>query len=203
MVAQALQLVAVTAAMVVQRSLGLSDASACEREFRALIFQREIERDSARGDSGVGQRGCALERVEGGAAHRAAVLLSDFEVAAAARIDVAGRALDENRDRPRAGGGRRRGFYFVHRETRPIARVEQIVFAQHDAVAWIVQDERDCSSVRAIGAEGDDFSVGRAGEIGGGLNLAVRPFQAAMGSQREGRGRGAKRRSARGFRTPE
>ncbi len=70
-----------------------------------------------------------MESVERGAAHRAAVLLGDFEVAAAARIDVAGRALDENRDWARAAGGGGRGFDFIHREAGPIARVEQVVLA--------------------------------------------------------------------------
>src|SRR5208282_4574984 len=174
MVAQALQLIAVAAAMVVERGLSLGGAIARDGKVGAKILELEVERDCARGDSRGANRGRVLERVERAATHRAAVLLGDFETAAAAWIDVAGRALEENRYWPRAGAGGGRAFDFVHREAGPIARVEQVVLAQHDTVAWIVHEERNWTSVRAVRAQRHDFGVSRAGVVGGKLNLPVR-----------------------------
>src|SRR5271168_3812986 len=115
--------------MVVERGLGLSGASARDGEVSADILEFESERDSARGNLRGGKQRRVSERVEGGAAHRAAVLFGNLEVTAAARIDVAGRALEKNRNRPLAAGGGARAFDFVHRKARPIARVEQVVLA--------------------------------------------------------------------------
>src|SRR5208282_4178417 len=194
MVAQAFQLIAVAATMVVERGLGLGGAIARDGKVGAEILEFQVERDFARGDSRGGNRGRVLERVERAATHRAAALLGDFEIAAAAWIDVAGRALEENRNWVRAGAGAGRAFDFVHREARPIARVEQVVLAQHDTVARIVDDERDWTSVRAVRAEGYDFGVSRAGVVGGKLNLPVRTHQAAIDSERKSGGGGAERR---------
>src|ERR1019366_10634046 len=129
----------------------------------------------------------------------AAVLLGDLEIAAVAWIDVAGRALDENRYCVRAGAGGGRALDFVHREPGPIARVEQVVLAQYDAVAWIVHEERDWTSVRAVCAQGHDFGVSRPGVVGGKLNLPVRTHQAAIDSERKSGGGGAERRGLETF----
>src|SRR5208282_3116728 len=192
MIAQAFQLIAVAAAMVVERGLGLGGAIARDGKVGAEILELQAERDSARGDSRSGNRGRVFERVERAATHRAAVFFGDFETAAAAWVDVAGRALKENRNWARAGAGR--AFDFVHRKAGPIARVEQVVLAQHDTVARIVHKKRDWTSVRAVRAEGYDFGVSRAGVVGGKLNLPVRTHQAAIDSERKSGGGGAERR---------
>src|ERR1039458_10128475 len=199
MVAQALQMIAVAATMVVERGLRLGGAIARDRKVGGEILEFEVERDCARGDSRGANRGRVLERVERAATHRAAVLLGDLEIAAVAWIDVTGRALEENRYSSRmfAGGGR--AFDFVHREAGPIARVEQVILAQHDTVARIVHEERDWTSVRAVRAQRHDFGVSRPGVVGGKLNLPVRTHQAAIDSERKSGGGGAERRGLESF----
>ena len=97
------------------------------------------------------------------------------------------------------GPAPRRAFDFVHRKAGPIARVEQVVLAQHDTVARIVHKKRDWTSVRAVRAEGYCFGVSRAGAVGGKLNLPVRTHQAAIDSERKWRGGGAERRGLETF----
>ena len=195
MVAQALQLIAVAAAMVVERGLGLGGAIARDGEFGAEIFELEIQRDSARGDSGVGDRGRVLERVECAAAHRAAVLFGDFEIAAAARIDIAGRALDENRDWARASGGGGRSFRFRPSRSRAnrASRAGCPRIARRRGMDSSSGTRSEFRSAR-YAPSALDFGVGRAGAICGDLNLTMRTHQAAIDSERELGGSRAERR---------
>src|ERR1019366_10384880 len=102
------------------------------------------------------------------------MILGYLEAAAAARIDVAGRAVEKNADRiisPMLAG---EALDFVDRETHPVTRVEQVVVAEDHAVTGIVEDERDRSAAIIIDTEKLRLVVGDARVISGEHRIAIR-----------------------------